>query len=119
MLGLYDGAFVGKNDGAYVGIGVGDSIGEYDGASVGENDGETEGVAVGRESVHTSVVCLVSTPYGSVFHNGLCNLVESQSGSGAHPQLYSVRTGRVLSKDLVRLDTSETCTSVSWVESEG
>ena len=103
MLGLYDGAFIGANDGAFVGINVGDGVGEYDGACVGENDGETEGVAVGRESVHTSVVCQVSTPSGSVFHNGLCKLVESQSGSGAHQKLYSIR--RVLA-------TSETCNSV-------
>ena len=88
MVGKYDGTFVGANDGAYVGISVGDGVGETDSKCVGEKDGETEGVVVGRDSVHTSVVCLVSTPYGSVFHIGLCKLEESQSGSGAHPQLY-------------------------------
>ena len=89
MLGLYDGEFVGLNVGDRVGVGVGLNDGIGVGLVVGEDDGETEGVVVGRESVHTSMVCQVSTPYCSVFHNGSCKLVESQSCSGAHPQLYS------------------------------
>ena len=87
MLGLYDGELVGLNVGENVGIGVGLNDGTGVVLGVGENVGETEGVAVGCESVHTSVVCRVPTPYCSVFHNGLCKLVESQSGSGSNPQL--------------------------------